>query len=72
MLWASQLYHQCAVLIKYHSSNIAVLNWAAFLVHIMTVLDKYKYYRNLGVEPFEAILWAGESGLFVSPLLSEL
>lgn len=34
----------------------------------MSVLSKYKYYRGLGVEPFDAILWSGEDKLFVSEL----
>jgi len=37
----------------------------------MTTLNKYEYYINLGVSPYQAILWAGEPTLHVSRIYYE-
>lgn len=34
----------------------------------MSVFDKYQYYRAIGVDPLEAILWAGELTRYASML----
>lgn len=62
---------RCLVLCGYvnYSRNQDSADSLQFNIQEMTmVLQKYKYYRAIGVEPLEALLWAGEDRLYASRL----